>query len=150
MSPNYRTNRNRGRRGQSIVETALILLVFLSTLIAVVDFGQVLFTHQMLVERVRSGLRWGMIKAWDGSGDQVANVILYGNPAPPAKGLTFLGLKRENLEVTQTPGTGGNPNDLRLRIRVVNYAFQLYTPMISRKFTNNDAIVESAPILYRD
>ncbi|MCU0247238.1 MAG: hypothetical protein MUC42_11720 [Bryobacter sp.] len=124
--------------------------MFISTLIAVVDFGQLLFTHQMLVERVRFGLRWGMINPWDGNGDKVANVILYGSPAPPVKGSTFLGLKRENLEITQAPGSGMNPNDLRMRIRVVNYAFQLYTPMISRKFTNNDAIVESTPILYRD
>lgn len=150
MNRNSNIPRNRGRKGQGLVEAALVLLVFLSTLIAVVDFGQLLFTHQMLVERVRFGLRWGMINAWDGKGDAVANVILYGDPAPQEKGSTFLGLKRENLEVTQTPGTAMNPNDLRLKVRIVNYTFHLFTPMISRSFTNNYAIVESAPILHRD
>lgn len=150
MSRKCNLNRIRRQSGQSLVETALVLLLFLCTLIAAVDFSQLLFTHQMLVERVRSGLRWGMINPWDGTGDAVANVIMYKHWNPQQKGAPFLGLKRENIEVIQTPGTGENPNDLRLRIRVVNYQFHFFTPFISRTFTNNYAVVESAPILYRN
>ena len=66
MPPKNRNSRGRDPRrrgGQAILESALVLLVFLMVLFAIMDFSQVLFTHQMLVERTRSGLRWGMIHA---------------------------------------------------------------------------------------
>ena len=65
------------QRGQSLIEGTFVLLVFFSLLIGVVDCGQVLFAHQSLVERVRSAVRWGSLHPYDGSGDQVANMILY-------------------------------------------------------------------------
>lgn len=133
-----------------MVEGTLILLVFLSVLIGTIDFGQLLFTHQMLVDRVRVGLRWGMIHAWDGTGNGVANVILYNHPDPAQKTTSFLNLKRANVEVTQVPGSVSDPNDLRLKVRIVDYKLTFFTPFISRSFTNNYAVVESAPILYRN
>jgi len=27
-----------------------------------------------MVERVRAGVRWGVVNAWDGTGDQIANI----------------------------------------------------------------------------
>jgi len=41
--------RGRSRKGQSLVETTLVLLVFLSMLLGVFDCGQVLFAHQASV-----------------------------------------------------------------------------------------------------
>ena len=33
-----------------------------------------------LVERVRSAVRWGVVRPWDGTGEQIANLILYDQP----------------------------------------------------------------------
>ena len=49
------------RRGQSLVESTLVLLVFLSLLLGVIDCGQVLFAHQALMDRVRGAVRWGIV-----------------------------------------------------------------------------------------
>ena len=147
---NLNPQRRKGRRGQALVESALIMLVFLLTLIATLDFSQVLFTHQTLVERTRSGLRWGIIHSWDGTGDGIANIILYGQSAAKSGGGTFLGLKRDNIRVTYNAPTVDNPNDIRLQVAIVNYQFQFVTPFIAKTFTNNHAVVESAPILYRN
>ncbi len=141
-------DRKRNQRGQALVETALVLLLFLTTLIAALDFSQLLFSQQMLVERVRSGLRWGMIHPWDGTGDQIANMILYKQSAAK-EGAGFLGLTRANILVTYAPPTVADPNDVRLTVAIINYKFQFFTPFIARSFVNNRAIVESAPILYR-
>jgi hypothetical protein len=140
---------NKKRRGQALVESALTLMVFLMTLIGALDFCQLLFTHQMLVERTRSGLRWGMIHAWDGTGDQVANMILY-NQSTAKSGSGFLGMTRGNVQVTFSPGPALDPNESRLRIAIVNYQYKFFTPFLARSFTNNTAVVESAPFMYRD
>jgi hypothetical protein len=92
-----------------------------------------------------------MINQWDGTGDGITNVILYNHSNPQNKSTTtFLSLKKENIQVAQINGTADNPNDIRLQVSIVNYKFNLYTPFIARSFTNKYAVVESAPILYRN
>lgn len=137
----------RRRRGQSLVEAALILVVVVSTIIAILDFSQLLFTHQLLVERTRAALRWGMIHKWDGTGDKIANMVIYGRPTG-GTGPGVLGLTRSNVRVTLTPGTVANPNDARLTVAIVDYDYRFFTPFIAGKFRNNYAVVESSPYTY--
>src|SRR5262245_20837418 len=87
-------------RGQSLVEATLVLIVFFALLLGVIDCGQVLFAHQALVERVRSAVRWGSVHPYDGTGEQVANLVLYDHPDEPRMSAPgYLGLKRENVRV---------------------------------------------------
>ncbi len=138
------------RRGQALVESALVLLVAITTIIAILDFSQLMFTHQLLVERTRHALRWGMINKWDGTGDKIARVLIYGNPLSTSTGPGVLGLTRANVRVTFTPGTAANPNDARLTIAIVDYDYRFFTPFIAGKFRNNFAVVESSPYVYVD
>ncbi len=85
------------RRGQSLIEATLVLMVFFALLLGVVDCGQVVFAHEALVERVREAVRWGTLHPYDGSGDQVANLVLYDRAN--GSGAGFLGLTRANVEV---------------------------------------------------
>jgi hypothetical protein len=128
-----------------MVESALVLVVFPMVLFAIMD----LFTHQMPVERTRSGLRWGMIHAWDGTGDEIANMIRYNQPTA-GSGAAFMGLTRANISVTYSAPTVANPNDARLKVAMVNYNFRFVTPFLLNSFTNNRAVIQSAPHLYRN
>lgn len=132
-----------------MVESALILTVAIITLIAILDFSQVLFTHQMLVERTRAGLRWGMIHAWDGTGDQIANVVMYGQPAT-GPGNPYSGLTRANIRVIYDLPTVANPNDTRLKVSIVNFRYRFFTPYLASSLTTYVSVNESAPYLYRD
>lgn len=146
---NRRSLASRARKGQALVESALILMLLLMSLIAIVDFAQLLFTHQMLVERTRSGLRWGMIHAWDGTGDGIRNMILYNQPTVKSGG-TLAGLTRSNIRVTYKPPTSANPNDTHLKVSIVDYKYRFFTPFLAKSFVNNTAVIESAPYLYRN
>src|SRR2546427_11969134 len=108
--------RRKGQRGQAFVEPALILLVFIATLIGAMDFGQLLFTHELMVERVRAGVRWGVVNAWDGTGDQIANMVLYNSATVPDGAAAFLGMTRANVSVVHTNATVSNPNDERITV----------------------------------
>ena len=136
---------NRRRRGNTLVESALVMVVFLAILIAIADFGQVLFFHQSIVERVRAGLRWGSIHAYDEAA--IKNYILFNSSTAPAGASTgFLGLTSSNLQVTQSD-VGANTE--RITVAVVNYRFYLISPWIAKSFTNGNAVTETLPMEYR-
>jgi len=142
--------RRRSERGQTLVEGALALLVFFSLLFAVVDCGLVLVSHQTLVERVRSAVRWGVVRPWDGTGEQVANLILYDQPSePPATRSGYLGLTRENVQVRYQPSSTGHPDDEILSVAIVNYHYRFLSPWITQTFVNPRPVFITSPMAYK-
>src|SRR6266446_5834101 len=108
------------RRGQSMVEATLVLLVFFALLLGVIDCGQILFAHQALVERVRSAVRWGSVHPFDG--EQVLNLVLYNQTDEPRMTTPgYLGLTRANVQVRYQPATAERPDDETLSVAIVNY-----------------------------
>ena len=137
-------NTNKGRRGQALIESALILLSFLAILIGAFDFGQVLFFHQFLVERTRAGVRWGAVHAFDQTA--IKNMIRYHQPTQPAGAQPFLGLSDSNITVTVFDS--GAPTE-RIQVAIVDYQYHFFSPWIAKTFTNNMAVVETLPTEYR-
>jgi len=151
MTPTRRPRRRTGsERGQTLIEGALALLVFFSLLFGVIDCGLLLVRHQALVERVRSAVRWGVVRPWDGSGDQIANKILYERTTEPA-GATggYLGLTRENVQVRYQPATPARPDDEVLSVAIVNFHYQFLSPWITRIFVNPRPVLIAAPMAYK-
>lgn len=141
----------RNRRGQSLVEGTLVLLVFFAMLFAVIDCGQVLVAHQALVERVRSAVRWGVVRPWDGNGQQIANLILYSQAKEPGSAVeTYLGLTRENVQVRYSPSTPSRPDDETLTVAIVNYHYRFMSPWVTSALVNPRPVLISAPMAYRE
>jgi len=131
-----------------MMESALILSLFLATLIGTLDFGQALFTRQMFTERVRMAVRWGMVHAY--SMDSIRNMVRFGQATVTGSPSPYMNLTAAQVSVVRTAGSAANPNDERFVVSIVDYNYKLFSPWIARTFTNNFAVVESAPILYRD
>jgi Flp pilus assembly protein TadG len=140
----------RGERGQSLVEGTLVMLVFFALMFGVIDCGQVLVAHQALVERVRSASRWGVVHRWDGTGDQIANLILYNQAEEPRTTTDgYLGLKRSNVQVRYRPPAPSRPDDEILSVAIVNYQYHFMSPWITVTFVNPRTVLISAPMAYR-
>jgi Flp pilus assembly protein TadG len=138
------------RRGQSLVEATLVLLVFFAMLLGVIDCGQILYAHQALVERVRSAVRWGALHAYDGTGDQVANLILYDQPDEPRAARDgFLGMTRANVQVRYQAATANRPDDEMLTVAVVNYEAHFFSPWIARTIISPRPVLMSVPVAFR-
>jgi TadE-like protein len=136
--------RSRNQRGQSLVEAALVLFVFLCLLLGVADCGQVLFAHQALVERARSAARWGVVHDWQGP-EPIVNLVLYGQTQqPPAAG--YLGMTGANVSVTYQPATPDRPDDETLTVAVVNFESQLFSPWLARVLVSARPVLVSAPM----
>jgi hypothetical protein len=138
-----------------MVEATLVLLVFFTLLLGVIDCAQVLFAHQTLVERVRSAVRWGVVHPWDNlhgeaGGDPIVNLILYNQTeAPRGNTPAFLGLKPENVVVRHQAPTPDRPDDETLTVTIVNFRSQFFSPWISRAVVSPRAVSIAAPMASR-
>lgn len=117
------------RRGSSLVEGALTATLLIFTLIGIVDISTVLVLHQGLVERVRAGARYGVVRPF--STTKISNVVLYNaeEPGPGARPLLNLtpDLVSVNLYNQNTP-------EARIEVRITSYPFHLFTPFITGNY----------------
>jgi len=125
------------RRGQSAVESALILLVLLTTLIGIFDLGQLLFIHQSFVERVRHAARYAVVNSYDPVAFK--NMVLYRQLTVP-EGATsgIFGLTAGMVTVTR-PGVG--TNDERIVVSITSYPYRFFTPLIAGAFVGRNITV---------
>lgn len=122
------------RRGSTLVESTLVLLVSLALLIGIGDLAQILFVHQSLVERVREALRYGVI-TYDVSAIQ--NIVLYGT-ATPANGATpSFNLTSSMVRVLRYDV---KTSEDRVVIEVSNYPIEFFSPWIAGRLTGKPII----------
>ena len=118
------TEIKRSQHGSTAVEGALVLTVFLVTFIGIIDIGSVLFRMQGLTERARAGARWGVVNTYNAT--TIRNVVVYGNSG--GTGNPLLGLTNGLVTVSEIDLGDGI---MKIRIRIDNYPFRMYTPFIS-------------------
>ena len=134
-----------------MVEATLVLLVFFTLLLGVIDCGQVLFAHQSLVERVRSAVRWGVVHPWneEAGGDSIVNLVLYNQTqAPPANAPAFLGLRPQNVVVRHV-APSERPDDETLSVTIVNFRPQFFSPWFAGAVVSPRAVSIAAPMATR-
>jgi len=118
--------RNKSQRGNSILESALVLSTFLFMMIGVLDFGQFLYIHKALVERARNAIRWGTVQTYNH--DQIQNMVLYNQPTTPTDGSTAIfGLTTSSVDVSMD--TTVTPSQIQIFIH--NYPYQMFSPLIA-------------------
>ena len=116
------TQKNKRERGSAMVEGALVVIVFLTMLLAVFDFGQVLFLHATITERVRSALRWGVVNTYDATAIQ--NYVLYGQSTAPQQGAALFSMTPSMVSV-QRLGSGTTADRVVVTVSSYNYKFLL-------------------------
>ncbi len=123
--------RRGGRQGSTLVESSIILTMFMVVLIGIFDMGQVFFYHNFLNDRARAGARYAVVHSYDAAA--IKNVVAYNAPVPPAGASSGLfGLSPTMVAVNRyDPGTG----DDRVEISVSGYRLRFLSPWLARQFT---------------
>ena len=136
------SRRLRTSKGNAMVETALIFIVFASLFIGAFDFGQFLLIHSSLVERARYALRWGSVNGPTNT-TAIRNMVLYNQSATPADGTpTYYGLSADNLAIsTADSGT----DNYRLTMRISGYSYNMFSLRIAGSYTG-PAITVTVPL----
>ena len=131
---------SRTRKGQALVESALILFVFLAFFLGTLDFGQYLYFHQSLAERARAAARYGAVNPADKTGIQ--NVAVYNDPAGSANGATPL-IPNFTIDMVSVclPGDAtcsdpGPSADSRVTVTISGYQMITFSLFMPQSFTN--------------
>src|SRR3954465_1307820 len=103
----------KGQKGQAMMESALILMIFVPVLMGIADFGQFVYFHSSLTERARAAARYGAVHLYS-DGSAIKNVAVY-NDAAPANGAAGL---LPNLTTSLVTATLDDPNTDSARITV--------------------------------
>jgi hypothetical protein len=120
------------------MESALVLIVFLTFLIGTLDFAQFLYFHQSLVERVRVGARYAAVNPTDLTG--IKNMAVYNSVAAGTQGLLpGLTTSLVNVQVADV----GTPA-ARVTVTISGYPLQFFSPLIAG---NRQAQTVSATML---
>ncbi|HRJ18640.1 MAG TPA: pilus assembly protein [Bryobacteraceae bacterium] len=96
------SSRRQNQRGNALIESALVLGLFVFVLVGIMDFAQILHVHQSLVERVRSVARTAVVQNL--AVEEIRDRIVYGQSIDirTEAGLMpagFMGLRREHVTV---------------------------------------------------
>jgi len=111
--------RRPGSKGQSLVETTLILAAFMGLLLGMVGVGGTLFARQTLAARVHDAARWGAVNSYDPVA--IRNLVLYGTTTPTKDAQPFLGLSAPDVAVTKAGCPGA---DCRVSVDIARHGLQ--------------------------
>ena len=132
-----RIERRKNReRGSSLLESALILLTFIMMLIGTIDFGQVVYFHQSLVERARAAARYGVINPTNTTGIQ--NVAVYNSSTSSGQTAVLPGLTTAMVDV-QNPDI--NTPNARVVVTISGFPMQFFTPYLASSFNGRPVVV---------
>lgn len=123
--PSLRRRAGQARRGQSLVEFALILPIFVLLLVGIFDFGRAVYAYNTISNASREAVRIGIV-------DQ--NVVRL--QAEAVKAAVSLGAVSGDVDVAfLTPdllGACATPVDLGCVVEItVHYQYNAATPIIS-------------------
>jgi len=120
-----------------MLESALVLLMFLVILLGIVDMGQFLYFHQSLTERARAASRYGAVHAYSSPGLAIQNVAIYNDPSGAGNGATavlpYLNTAAgSNGYVSATLVGAVGTDDARIVVTINNYPYRFISPYMSK------------------
>ena len=127
----------RTDKGQSLVEMALVCMIFFFLLFGILEFARALYYYNTIVQNTRSAARWAVVNVLDNSDaadiTSTQNIVLYGSPTGsgatvlPGMTATMVNVSVANLEVdTSTPP---KPISQKISVSVSGYPFQFIIPL---------------------
>lgn len=124
---------NSNERGASLLEFAIALTVFLTSMFAVIEFGRALWVHNALADAARRGARYATLHSASDI-NKVKNVVVYGDedggtqPLVPNLSPTHVAVNYSQFGVNK--GT--------VSVNITNYQFQFVIPIVGTTITMPD------------
>lgn len=133
--------RDVGRRGQSMVEFALAIVVVLVFLFGIIDWSIAYFQYKQVISNAGRAARYASIYGVDpaNGGTAIKNYVMCGATTCP-DGSTVIGLTSGNIAVARVPydetGIFTDPSITIPRwyvvIQISNWGYNMFTPFLGR------------------
>jgi Flp pilus assembly protein TadG len=137
------TAHGSGRRqaGAAVIETSLLLPLFLAFWFGIIDWGLAFFVHETVVHQTQKAARWASLNNYDAT--KIRNVLLYNDPTINRGGAVWFSL--QNPTVTVNLRGIESWNTQRIVITISNYQWMHFTPFLSGRYLGRPITV-STPI----
>jgi Flp pilus assembly protein TadG len=132
--------------GQTLVEFALVVMIFLVVLFGILEFSRALWTYNTIVQATRAGARFAVVEIPSVTNNAVKNYVVYHNSAGTGAPVVP-GLSTSSVTVTYTridPNTG-NPveattlqdkyNSAYVQVGITGYTFNFIVPILGSGIT---------------
>jgi len=131
-------------KGQTLVEFALVAMIFLVVLFGIIEFSRALWTYNTIVQATRAGARFAVVEAPSASNVEVQRFVAYHNST--GSGTPVLpGLSTSNVSVNYwkiNPSTGAyeapTPNKYAadvIQVGITGYTFNFIVPIFGTSLT---------------
>jgi Flp pilus assembly protein TadG len=122
--------------GQSLVEAAFVILIFLFLLFGIIEFGRALWTYNTIVQSTRAAARWAVVNVTSDTDttnkDRAKNVVVYGYPDVSSGNPILPGLSTGLVTVGVQPievDSAGRPISQKISVKVTGYIFRFLVPI---------------------
>jgi Flp pilus assembly protein TadG len=132
MKPKRRTEKSE--KGQTLVEFALVTLVFFILVFGITEFGRALWTWNTIVQATRAGARYAVVETPTSDDMQIKKVVAYNDPnansssTPVVPGLTETNVIVNYLNNDGSVASNKNVADL-IAVSVTGYQFSFLVPL---------------------
>lgn len=131
-------------KGQSLVEFALVAMIFLVVLFGIIEFSRALWTYNTIVQATRAGARFAVVEVPTSTDIEVQRFVAYHNST--GTGTPVLpGLSTSNVSVNYwkiNPATGAyeapTPNKYAadvIQVGITGYTFNFIVPIFGTSLT---------------
>ena len=132
----FRGKQGKSEKGQSLVEMALVCLIFFFLLFGILEFGRALWTYNTIVQSTREAARWAVVNVANAADstdiNRARNIVIYGYPDVSSGAPLVPGLDSATVTVViqplQTDASGTAINE-KISVSVSNYQFQFIVPI---------------------
>ena len=132
----FRRKKGKSEKGQSLVEMALVCLIFFFLLFGILEFGRALWTYNTIVQSTREAARWAVVNVANAADstdiNRARNIVIYGYPDVSSGAPLLPGLASATVTVAiqplQTDPSGTAINE-KITVSVSNYQFQFIVPI---------------------
>jgi len=137
MSLGMKDSGLRSERGQSLVEMAFVVLLFLTLIFSIIEFGRALWTYNSIVQSTRAGARWAVVNVGSNGDttniDRTKNIVVYASPDVSTGIPTVPGLDKSMVSVsvvTVDSDSNGIPINQKISVSVNGFQFQFIVPIV--------------------
>ncbi len=147
--------RRKKQRGAAMMETVLLLPLFLIFWFGIVDWGMTYYAHQTIVHNANLAARWAIVNGWDP--DTIKNVVAYGKTTGSGPGMFgidpatnvkvdlcwFEGSPPVEACYDSSAGKTGAEYDpsRRIQITVAGYTWRHFTPFFAGPYVGRTVVV---------
>lgn len=125
--------KNPRNKGQSLVETAIILPVVLLLVLGIIDFGIIFNNYILITNASREGAR---LAALGGSDSEIVQAV---------QGMAAtLDLAKMSVEISPSPSMRKRGSHVKVK---VTYNARLITPLIDRLFADGTAKLQAESVM---